>query len=77
MSFKIKFKKKNFGRNPIPLYIRILLGIKALVYQQSFQVQVLEDPIQDEEGWSYPVKLISKTTKLFGFITINVFYYDR
>lgn len=37
------------------------------IWRVEWQVRVLTEPIQDENGWSYKVKLIAKLYKLFGF----------
>jgi hypothetical protein len=36
------------------------------IWRTDYQAKVLSDPIEDEEGWSYRIKFISKTWYLFG-----------
>jgi hypothetical protein len=34
-----------------------------LGFSRSVQIKVLENPVEEEDGWIYPVELISYTTK--------------
>ena len=58
--------------NTIKWYIKYFL--EFLGCTPTYQLKILTDPVEVEEGWEYKAKLLSKTYRLF-YVTIYIKYY--